>query len=206
MQMELKRIQREVEISFIFVTHDQGEALTMSDRIAVMSQGHVEQIGTPQEIYRSPSSLFVAGFIGSANLLPGTVKSHDGGDAVVALQAGPTVRVAGNFSSFAIGEKVSVMLRPECMKPSSDAGVSGQGLSGVLTDMVFQGATARMIVGLPDGSEVTCLADSSARMPDAEVGSSISISWGADGGYILAGWPEKAGSTTTDVDHIESTL
>jgi spermidine/putrescine transport system ATP-binding protein len=206
MQIELKRIQREVEISFIFVTHDQGEALTMSDRIAVMSQGHVEQIGTPQEIYRSPSSLFVAGFIGSANLLPGTVKSHDGGDAVVALQAGPTVRVAGNFSSFAIGEKVSVMLRPECMKPSSDAGVSGQGLSGVLTDMVFQGATARMIVGLPDGSEVTCLADSSARMPDAQVGSNISISWGSEGGYVLAGWPDKAGSTSTDVDHIESTL
>ena len=73
MQIELKRIQREVGISFIFVTHDQGEALTMSDRIAVMSQGHVEQIGTPEEIYRTPSSLFVAGFIGSANLLPGTV-------------------------------------------------------------------------------------------------------------------------------------
>ena len=206
MQIELKRIQREVEISFIFVTHDQGEALTMSDRIAVMSQGHVEQIGTPQEIYRSPSSLFVAGFIGSANLLPGTVKSHDGGDVLVTLQAGPTVRVAGDFSGFAIGGKVSVMLRPECMKPSSDVGVSGQGLNGVLTDMVFQGATARMIVSLPDGSEVTCLADSSARMPDAQVGSSISISWGADGGYVLAGWPEKAGSTSTDVDHIESTL
>lgn len=206
MQIELKRIQREVEISFIFVTHDQGEALTMSDRIAVMSQGHVEQIGTPQEIYRSPSSLFVAGFIGSANLLPGTVKSHDGGDVVVALQAGPTVRVTGNFSSCAIGEKVSVMLRPECMKPSSDAGVSGLGLNGVLTDMVFQGATARMIVGLPDGSEVTCLADSSARMPEAQVGSNISISWGSEGGYVLAGWPEKAGSTSTDIDHIESTL
>jgi hypothetical protein len=92
------------------------------------------------------------------------------------------------------------------MKPSSDVGVSGQGLSGVLTDMVFQGATARMIVGLPDGSEVTCLADSSARMPDAQVGSNISISWGSEGGYVLAGWPDKAGSTSTDVDHIESTL
>jgi spermidine/putrescine transport system ATP-binding protein len=78
MQIELKRIQREVGISFIFVTHDQGEALTMSDRIAVMSQGHVEQIGTPEEIYRTPSSLFVAGFIGSANLLPGTVESRWG--------------------------------------------------------------------------------------------------------------------------------
>src|SRR3954447_7834403 len=70
MQVELKRIQREVGITFVFVTHDQDEALTMSDQIAVMSQGHVEQIGTPHEIYNSPNSIFVAGFIGSANLLP----------------------------------------------------------------------------------------------------------------------------------------
>ena len=71
MQLELKRIQREVGITFMFVTHDQGEALTMSDRIAVMSRGRVEQIGTPEEIYDRPASIFVAGFIGSANLLPG---------------------------------------------------------------------------------------------------------------------------------------
>ena len=76
MQFELKRIQREVGITFVFVTHDQGEALTMSDRIAVMSDGRVEQIGTPQEIYNSPASLFVAGFIGSANLLPGRGRRH----------------------------------------------------------------------------------------------------------------------------------
>ena len=74
MQIELKRIQREVGITFIFVTHDQGEALTMSDRIAVMSRGRVEQIGTPEEIYAAPASIFVAGFIGSANLLPGTLE------------------------------------------------------------------------------------------------------------------------------------
>ena len=78
MQLELKRIQREVGITFIFVTHDQGEALTMSDRIAVMSRGRVEQIGTPEEIYAAPASIFVAGFIGSANLLPGTLESADG--------------------------------------------------------------------------------------------------------------------------------
>ena len=75
MQLELKRIQREVDITFIFVTHDQGEALTMSDRIAVMSRGRVEQIGTPEEIYGAPASVFVAGFIGSANLLPGMLEA-----------------------------------------------------------------------------------------------------------------------------------
>jgi spermidine/putrescine transport system ATP-binding protein len=206
MQIELKRIQREVGISFIFVTHDQGEALTMSDRIAVMSQGHVEQIGTPQDIYRSPASLFVAGFIGSANLLPGTVQGHDGADAVVALKAGSTIRVAGQASAHAIGDHVSVMLRPERLRPSEQGDSNGQSLQGTLTDLVFQGATARMIVRLADGTELTCLADSSARMPQTSVGAAMSVSWDLDGGYILAGWPEKAGSTSTDVDHIESTL
>ena len=79
MQLELKRIQREVGITFIFVTHDQGEALTMSDRIAVMSRGRVEQIGTPEEIYGRPASIFVAGFIGSANLLPGRLEGAGSG-------------------------------------------------------------------------------------------------------------------------------
>ena len=206
MQIELKRIQREVGISFIFVTHDQGEALTMSDRIAVMSQGHVEQIGTPQEIYRSPASLFVAGFIGSANLLPGTVQGHDGADAVVALKAGSTIRVAGQASTHAVGAHVSVMLRPERLRPSEHADTNGQSLHGTLTDLVFQGATARMIVRLADGTELTCLADSAARMPQISAGATINVSWDADCGYVLAGWPEKAGSNTTDIDHIESTL
>ena len=88
MQIELKRIQREVGITFIFVTHDQGEALTMSDRIAVMSRGRVEQIGTPEEIYAAPASIFVAGFIGSANLLPGTLEAVGDGAARVRLDSG----------------------------------------------------------------------------------------------------------------------
>ena len=91
MQIELKRIQREVGITFVFVTHDQGEALTMSDRIAVMSRGKVEQIGTPEEIYAKPASIFVAGFIGSANLLPGTLDSVDDGRARVRLDSGAVV-------------------------------------------------------------------------------------------------------------------
>jgi spermidine/putrescine transport system ATP-binding protein len=82
MQIELKRIQREVGITFIFVTHDQEEALTMSDRIAVMNQGRVEQIGTPEEIYHWPTTVFVAGFIGVANLLPGARWSSSSGDVV----------------------------------------------------------------------------------------------------------------------------
>ena len=86
MQLELKRIQREVGITFVFVTHDQEEALTMSDRIAVMSEGQVEQIGTPEEIYHSPASVFVAGFIGIANLLPATIETVHADSAAVTVR------------------------------------------------------------------------------------------------------------------------
>src|SRR5262249_60670639 len=83
MQVELKRIQREVGITFVYVTHDQGEALTMSDRIAVMNDGVIEHLGTPREIYEHPKTRFVAGFIGTSNLLTGTVSSVSDGEAVI---------------------------------------------------------------------------------------------------------------------------
>ena len=92
MQLELKRIQRDTAVTFVFVTHDQQEALTMSDRIAVMSDGWVEQIGSPTEIYHRPATPFVAGFIGEANLLPGTLEGRQGDVATVAV-AGGTIAV-----------------------------------------------------------------------------------------------------------------
>src|ERR687894_2737956 len=91
MQLELKRIQKEVGITFVFVTHDQGEALTMSDRIAVMESGRIDQLGTPREIYEKPATRFVAGFIGTSNVVSGSVERVDGGVAV--LSYGPGERV-----------------------------------------------------------------------------------------------------------------
>jgi spermidine/putrescine transport system ATP-binding protein len=129
MQLELKRIQREIGITFVFVTHDQGEALTMSDRIAVMSQGRVEQIGTPEQIYHSPATLFVAGFIGSANLLPGEVAANDGEDSVVNLKAGGSIRTRTGASRH-IGDPVSVMLRPERLTAAPNPTATGAASPG----------------------------------------------------------------------------
>src|SRR6188508_2693887 len=92
MQFELKRIQREVGISFVYVTHDQGEALTMSDRIAVMNKGKIEHLGVPEEVYLRPRSLFTAGFIGQANLLPGTIETQDSSGLGVRLSDGSLLR------------------------------------------------------------------------------------------------------------------
>jgi spermidine/putrescine transport system ATP-binding protein len=206
MQIELKRIQREVEISFIFVTHDQHEALTMSDRIAVMSAGHVEQIGSPEDIYRKPGSLFVAGFIGSANLLPGTIDAVNGAEHTVTLRGGTTVRVNQVGSTFAAGQQVSLMLRPESLNPTTDRASDGHGLEGVLTDRVYEGATERLVVRLADGTEVVCLADADSQAAHKVVGAQVYVRWGATQGYLLAGWPEVGGATTTNVDQVEATL
>ena len=206
MQIELKRIQREVEISFIFVTHDQHEALTMSDRIAVMSSGHVEQIGTPEEIYRSPASLFVAGFIGSANLLAGVVESASATDCTVALNCGSKVRVSHDGAAFASGARVSLMLRPEALNPVAGSRGDGLSLEGTLTDRVYEGATDRLVVRLGDGTEVVCLTDADASVAHKVVGDRVTIEWQPQAGFLLEGWPQVSGSTSTNVDQVEAAL
>jgi spermidine/putrescine transport system ATP-binding protein len=205
MQIELKRIQREVGITFVFVTHDQGEALTMSDRIAVMSEGRVEQVGTPVDIYARPETLFVAGFIGSANLLPGTVISSDvGGTRVQLLDGTQVVVAAGNSAPTAQlsqGHQVTVMLRPEQVVLDSE----GQ-MKVFITDTVFQGSSVRVVGRTANDTEVSALvpAGSNHRAPSA--GETVSMQWHASAPYLLEGWPETAGSTATNVDSIEATL
>jgi spermidine/putrescine transport system ATP-binding protein len=202
MQFELKRIQREVGITFVFVTHDQGEALTMSDRIAVMSEGRVEQIGTPQEIYNSPASLFVAGFIGSANLLPGEVTGADGDDATVALTSGATVRVRTSQAR-AIGTPVSVMLRPERIIAAAEPRTDGRSIAVTVADVVFQGASARLFTHLPDGSEVIGNVPAGTDLPFLRPGQPVHLTWEPGAAYLLSGWPMRPGATATDIDTLE---
>ncbi|MBA3288205.1 MAG: ABC transporter ATP-binding protein [Acidimicrobiia bacterium] len=205
MQLELKRIQREVGITFVFVTHDQGEALTMSDRIAVMSEGVVEQIGSPEEIYNRPASLFVAGFIGSANLLPGTVAGRDGDATVVELECGVTVRAAGVRPPDR-GAPASIMIRPERLQVRTAAGDEGRSLEGTIRDVIFQGASARLQLILADGTEVVTLVDPDDDLPFLHPGSTVHLAWNPEAAYLLAGWPARPGATSTDVDQVEATL
>src|SRR5215216_2889490 len=112
LQVELKRIQRDVGITFIYVTHDQEEALTMSDRIAVMNRGVVEQVSDPETVYERPATTFVAGFIGVSNLMPGEVVSANGAGARLRLDAGPTVRTHESGGAD-VGERAHAVVRPE---------------------------------------------------------------------------------------------
>lgn len=111
MQVELKAIQRKLGVTTVFVTHDQGEALSMSDRVVVMSAGHVRQIGTPDEIYRRPQDPFVAGFVGDVNILPGRYVGRDG--AAMLELGGNTLRLPAERVHATIGERLDVYVRPE---------------------------------------------------------------------------------------------
>ena len=126
LQIELKRIQQDVGITFVYVTHDQEEALTMSDFIAVMNRGVVEQLDDPEEIYERPSTTFVAGFIGVSNLMPGEVVSTGAGSAELRLDAGPTVRAGAAGAT--VGERAHAVVRPEKLQlhPANGAGAGGR--------------------------------------------------------------------------------
>jgi spermidine/putrescine transport system ATP-binding protein len=205
MQIELKRIQREVGITFVFVTHDQGEALTMSDRIAVMSEGRVEQVGAPVDIYARPETLFVAGFIGSANLLPGTIVSSDGaGTRVLLLDGTQVVVAAGNSASSAAlsqGNQVTVMLRPEQVVLGDEGD-----MKVFVTDTVFQGSSVRVVGRTSNNTEVSAIVPAGTSVKAPSVGETVLMNWHASAPYLLEGWPETAGSTTTNVDSIEAAL
>ena len=150
LQIELKSLQESLGITFIYVTHDQEEALTMSDRMAVMAGGLIEQVGTPAEVYDSPSTAYVADFLGSANVLPVLV-------AGAAADGSTTVRVGGETltcrGSAAPGDDVRLVIRPERLLLEATDEEAGT-LSGTVVRTVYQGATTDIIVALADDSEL----------------------------------------------------
>jgi len=136
MQIELKRLQHETGITFVFVTHDQEEALTMSDRVAVMNQGRILQVGSPRAIYDHPAERFVANFIGDTNFLEGEIVSAANGEATVRLSSGRTVRATAQEGSAPAG-RVTVVIRPEHARLAR--GGSETPLSGRLENVVYFG-------------------------------------------------------------------
>ncbi|HLU74691.1 MAG TPA: ABC transporter ATP-binding protein [Nonomuraea sp.] len=177
MQLELKRIQREVGITFVYVTHDQSEALTMSDRIAVMKDGLVEQLATPHEIYERPATTFVAGFIGTSNLLGGTAA---GG---VLKVGGGRVLVPGHDG------EVTVTVRPEKIVLSAEE-PEGElsALPGTVAEVVYLGTANSYTVRLSDDTEMTVFQQNSHDATvTAERGDSVWLSWQAQYSYVIEG-------------------
>ncbi len=152
MQSELKRLQHETGITFVFVTHDQGEALAMSDQIAVMSAGAVRQVGTPHEIYTAPQSRFVADFIGDTNIVNADLLGFDGDKAQIRFNRGQTLTVNTANTSLLPGP-VHVALRPEIIRVVEQHAETAL-MSGEVIDSTYFGAGSQMLVRLQDGTEV----------------------------------------------------
>ena len=175
LQVELKRIQREVGITFVYVTHDQEEALTMSDRIAVMSRGRVEQVADPESVYERPATAFVAGFIGVSNLMPGTVESGD----KVKLDNGPTV--PAQINGFNPGERCQAIVRPEKLRVTSNGeSAPGPSVDGVVESSMYLGTSTQLVVGLGEDTRMTVLvpnADEAARQRLPGGGAQVKLSW-----------------------------
>ena len=150
MQIELKRLQKKLGITFIYVTHDQEEALTMSDRIAVMRDGSIEQLDAPAEIYEHPKTKFVAGFIGESNLFDGKVINVEGSLLTIETAAG-VIRACGE--DFMVGEEMHVAIRPEYLETSA-APVEGFDMVGTVKDFIYQGSVVKTTLDLSDGTEV----------------------------------------------------
>jgi len=175
MQLELKRIQHEIGITFVHVTHDQEEAMTMADAIAVMNRGHIEQLGAPQELYERPATAFVAGFLGASNLLPGTVEGPD----AVRLDEGTVVRAKVDGHS----GRVAAGVRPE--KITIGAGAGANELPGTISETAYIGVATQVVVRTAAGT-VQVFAqnlDSGGRVPAP--GSNVILSWAPESTFVV---------------------
>ena len=179
LQVELKRIQAEVGITFVYVTHDQEEALTMSDRIAVMHAGKVEQLGTPEELYERPTSRFVADFIGSTNLLRGRIES----DGWLRLDSGDVAPVASD--GLAVGSEVEISVRPESISlvPTSAQGA----IQAKVEQIAYLGTTISYQLRTAGGLALTVFTPKSGiRLP---VDSDVAVSWAPSEALVLGRGP-----------------
>jgi spermidine/putrescine transport system ATP-binding protein len=188
LQVELKRIQREVGITFVYVTHDQEEALTMSDRIAVMNHGRVEQVADPEQVYDQPTTTFVAGFIGVSNLMPARVTAA----GEIRLDQGPTLHT--ETSSLEPGERCHAVVRPEKLRIEAldgEGAGSTNGLpsvAGVVESSLYLGTATQIAVDLGDDVRMTVLVPNASeaerrRLPGGGV--PVGLSWDPEHMHVV---------------------
>ncbi len=188
MQVELKRIQQEVGITFIYVTHDQEEAMTMSDRIAVMNQGRYEQLGDPEALYERPTSRFVAGFLGVSNLLAATVVGKDETYASARLGDDSTVRIPRAFVN---GQtRIGIGVRPEKIRlsdPATDIAAGHNRLTGTVRDASYLGVSTQYLVEGPGGT-LTVYEQNVERATRSELwarGDKVQLTWAPEHSFVV---------------------
>ena len=192
MQLELKTIQDEVGLTFLHVTHDQEEAMTMADTVAVMNRGRIEQMGAPEELYELPKTAFVANFLGQSNLFTGPVVSS-GASSIVVDIAGTKLEVPLERVQRRTGT-VTIGVRPEKLTLLTSAPAAASGINvlgpGTVTDVSFSGVSTQYLVELPGVGTVTVFAQNMVFGPVVNRGSEVWVSWTVDHGFGLADEPE----------------
>nr|WP_246582986.1 ABC transporter ATP-binding protein [Clostridium simiarum] len=183
MQLELKHLQRELGITFIYVTHDQEEALTMSDRIAVMNEGNIEQIASPEEIYERPTTKFVADFIGETNLIEGKVSSIEKEDVLLEVEEGEKIRVEN--SDFSIGELVCIAVRPERLKIKEKPDRGDEWLRGTLKERIYIGAALRTVIELNNGREIVINEFAGEKFNFKNQKDQVFVTWKTDNAVVV---------------------
>jgi spermidine/putrescine transport system ATP-binding protein len=200
MQFELKRIQREVGITFIYVTHDQEEALTMSDRIAVMNAGNVEQIGTPNEIYERPATVFVASFIGQANLWPGRQTGRGDSGLVDVEVLGTTLRARPGETTIETGGHATLMIRPERVRVAMEQPAAEfAAVRATVRDLTFQGPVVRLSLAAADDSAIVAHVGPEQELPLLRPGDEVFAHWAPEASLVL---PAADIPTTEDLEEM----
>ncbi|GAB2865025.1 ABC transporter ATP-binding protein [Nocardioides pacificus] len=192
MQIELKRIQTEVGLTFVHVTHDQEEAMTMADTVAVMNEGRIEQLGSPEDLYERPATTFVANFLGQSNLVAGTVEGREGdwirlgvhGSAIVADVTGTE-----NLASGADQGDVWVGVRPEKVYLAAPAEDEGTGVNtlagGVVSDVSFVGVSTQYLVRMAWGQELTVFEQNTGTRQRFRPGDQVELHWRPEHTFLL---------------------
>ena len=195
MQIELKHIQNEVGLTFLHVTHDQEEAMTMADTVAVMNKGQIEQLGAPEELYELPHTTFVANFLGQSNLFTGPVVAAKG-DTIVVDVAGTKIEVPKDRSQRHAG-LVTIGVRPEKLllhtaapAPASGTNVLGPGR---VQDVSFTGVSTQYLIEVPGAGTLSLFAQNMVFGPVVQVGAEVWISWHTGYGFGLADLPPEPG-------------
>jgi spermidine/putrescine transport system ATP-binding protein len=187
MQLELKRIQKEVGITFVFVTHDQEEAMTISDRIAVMNKGHIEQLGPPEEVYERPATLFVAEFLGASNLLDGTYRGTQDGWGLVELGSGTSVRIPAGTDRRA-GDRVRIGVRPEkiqILAGGTGATANQNTVAATLRSAVFAGVSFQYFFQTKEGREMSAFDRNGSGAAVARPGEAVRLAWAPEHTFVI---------------------
>jgi spermidine/putrescine transport system ATP-binding protein len=187
MQLELKRIQKEVGITFVFVTHDQEEAMTISDRIAVMNKGHIEQLGRPEEVYEHPATLFVAEFLGASNLLDGTYRGSQNGWGLVELSSGTSVRIPDGGDRRA-GDRLRIGVRPEKIQiipAATEAAGNDNTVAATLRTAVFAGVSFQYFFETREGREMSAFDRNGSGAAVARPGEAVRLAWAPEHTFVI---------------------